>query len=425
MIESERRARVKKSTSLHLAMEAAETLRQISEFPDNPESMAYFYDLYQSRFKDGMILPRNGKKLVGTMCLQVPDELIVAAGAVPVRLCSGAYAFDQVGGEFMPAKSCPLVRATMGMMQVNNDTLTDTLATVVIPTTCDQKRSSAEMLKNMNYPVTILEMPATKESDEARTYWQESVKQFALSIQKTCGRKITSKGLKTAVISKLEAGKLFWKLQQLRSESQPVILGKDIWLVANSYFFDDPDQWCKAVRKLIAELESRKSENFSAINLKAPRLLFTGSPPIFPNLKVPILVEQAGGLVVADETCSSERLLHDAVAFDENNLNDMVPAIADRYLKPCTCPCLTPNTDRAKKIKEMVRANRIEGVVYQAFSGCLPYEMEQRAIGDMLSREGIPMLFVETDYSPEDQGQLSTRVEAFIESIKVRKRKQQ
>jgi benzoyl-CoA reductase/2-hydroxyglutaryl-CoA dehydratase subunit BcrC/BadD/HgdB len=53
----------------------------------------------------------------------------------------------------------------------------------------------------------------------------------------------------------------------------------------------------------------------------------------------------------------------------------------------------------------------------------MPYEMEQKAIGDMLSREGIPMLFVETDYSPEDQGQLSTRVEAFIESIKVKRRK--
>jgi benzoyl-CoA reductase/2-hydroxyglutaryl-CoA dehydratase subunit BcrC/BadD/HgdB len=303
--------------------------------------------------------------------------------------------------------------------------LKDNFATVVIPTTCDQKRSSAEMLKGMDYPVTILEMPATKESEEARTYWQESVKRFALSIQKVCGRKITVKTLKDAVSSKLEAGQLYRRLQELRAESNPVILGKDLWLVTNSYFFDDHDQWCQAVTKLITELERRKSENFSVINLKAPRLLFTGSPPIFPNLKVPILVEQSGGVVVADETCSSERLLHDAVAFDEKNLNDMVPAIADRYLKPCTCPCLTPNTDRIKKIMDLVRTNRVEGVVYQAFSGCLPYEMEQRAIGDMLNREGIPMLFVETDYSPEDQGQLSTRVEAFIESIKVRKRKQQ
>ena len=425
MIESERRARLKKSTSLHLAMESTETLRRVSEFPDIPDAMTYFYDICKSRFANGMDLPQNGKKLVGAMCLQVPDELIMAAGGVPVRLCSGAYAFDQVGGDFMPAKSCPMVRATMGMMQVNNDTLKEALATVVIPTTCDQKRLSAEMLKSMGYNVTLLEMPASKESDDARMYWQESVKRFALTVQKICGRKITPQRLDAAISSKLEAGRLFRKLQELRSCSPPVIFGKDMWLVTNSYFFAEPDEWCRAVSDLIAELENRKSELSSPLKQTAPRLLFTGSPPIFPNLKLPLLVEQAGAVIVADETCSSERLLHDAVVYDEKNLNDMVPAVADRYLKPCTCPCMTPNTDRIKRILELVGLNRVEGVVYQAFSGCLPYEMEQRAIGDKLNREGIPMLFVETDYSPEDQGQLSTRVEAFIESIKVKKRKQQ
>ena len=424
MIESERRARVKKSTALHLAMEAAETLRRITDFPDNPGAMAYFYELYDSCFKEGLHLPRNGRKLVGTMCLQVPDELIMAAGGVPVRLCSGAYAFDQVGGDFMPAKSCPLVRATMGMLEVDQEVLRDSLATVVIPTTCDQKKASAEMMKSMGYPVTILEMPASKESEEARTYWQESVKHFALSMQEICGKKISTRGLNAALRTGLKAGRLYRRLLELRNGPAPVILGKDMWLVTNSYFFDDKDRWCQAAGELVAELESRQSESFAAINRQAPRLLFTGSPPIFPNLKVPILLEQAGGVIVADETCSSERLLHDAVAYDEKNLNDMVPAIADRYLKPCTCPCLTPNTDRGKRILELVKANRVEGVVYQAFSGCLPYEMEQRTIGDMLSREGVPMLFVETDYSPEDQGQLSTRVEAFIESIKVKKRRQ-
>ena len=424
MIESERQARLKKSTSLHLAMESTETLRQMAEFPGIPDAMTYFYDICRARFANGTDFTQNGKKLVGTMCLQVPDELIMAAGGEPVRLCSGAYAFDQVGGDFMPAKSCPMVRATMGMMQVNNDTLKDALATVVIPTTCDQKRLSAEILKNMGYDVTLLEMPVSKESDDARIYWQESVKRFALTVQKICGRKITPKRLESAIRSKLEAGRLFRKLQELRSSSTPVIFGKDMWLVTNSYFFAEPDEWCRAVSDLIAELQNRKSEWSSPIKHTAPRLLFTGSPPIFPNLKLPLLVEQAGAVIVADETCSSERLLHDAVVFDEKNLNDMVPAVADRYLKPCTCPCMTPNTDRIKRILELVRINRVEGVVYQAFSGCLPYEMEQRAIGEKLNREGIPMLFVETDYSPEDQGQLSTRVEAFIESIKVKKRKQ-
>ena len=101
----------------------------------------------------------------------------------------------------------------------------------------------------------------------------------------------------------------------------------------------------------------------------------------------------------------------------------MIPAIADRYLKPCTCPIFTSNNDRKRKIGEMIKSFAIDGVVYQSFAGCHIFEMEQRSIGKLLSDEGIPMLYIETDYSPDDAGQLSTRVEAFIESLKAKKRK--
>ena len=99
------------------------------------------------------------------------------------------------------------------------------------------------------------------------------------------------------------------------------------------------------------------------------------------------------------------------------------PAIINTSLKPCTCPCLTPNTDRNRKLEEMVASHNVEGVIYQAFSGCMPYEMEPRQINTTLTEAGVPMLYLETDYSNEDLGQLSTRVEAFIESIKARRRK--
>jgi benzoyl-CoA reductase/2-hydroxyglutaryl-CoA dehydratase subunit BcrC/BadD/HgdB len=62
-------------------------------------------------------------------------------------------------------------------------------------------------------------------------------------------------------------------------------------------------------------------------------------------------------------------------------------------------------------------------VVYQAFAGCQVYEMEYRSIADVLGKQEIPMLYVETDYSPDDMGQLSTRIEAFLESLKNRNRK--
>ena len=48
--------------------------------------------------------------------------------------------------------------------------------------------------------------------------------------------------------------------------------------------------------------------------------------------------------------------------------------------------------------------------------------MEYRSVADEFNKAGIPMLYVETDYSPDDQGQLSTRIEAFLESLKNRKK---
>jgi benzoyl-CoA reductase/2-hydroxyglutaryl-CoA dehydratase subunit BcrC/BadD/HgdB len=267
-------------------------------------------------------------------------------------------------------------------------------------------------------------MPASKESDVSRFYWQESVKQFAIDVQKVTGKKITKKKLKQAIAKKYAAGDLYKKLYDLRKSAPSVLFGKDMLLVANAFFLGDIDTWIEKTQKLLTELEQRKSEKFSVTNRNAPKILLTGSPPIFPNIKVPILVEQSGAIIVADEACSSSRLLSDAVAYDEETLNDMIPAIADRYLKPCTCPVLTPNDDRKRKLLDMAKDFQVDGVIYQAFAGCMPYEMEQNQIGAILEEAGIPMLYVETDYSPEDKGQLSTRIEAFIESIKLRKRKQ-
>jgi len=266
-------------------------------------------------------------------------------------------------------------------------------------------------------------MPSSKESEAARFYWQESVKKFTLDLQQITGQKITKKKVREAIAKKTRAAELYRKLYELRKSNPSPLFGKDMLLVTNGYFLDDIDSWMEAVKLLITEIEERTTQKFSAGNRNAPRILLTGSPPIFPNIKLPILVEQSGGIIVADEVCSSSRLLYDSVAYDEASLNDMVPAIADRYLKPCTCPCLTPNTDRQRKLTDMASDFAVDGVIYQAFSGCLPYEMEQNQIARVLEEQGVPMLYVETDYSPEDQGQLSTRVEAFIESIKFKKRK--
>ena len=406
------------------AREAEKVLHHITHsFDDNPQGMTYFYEMFQRVYCRKEALPQKGA-LVGTTCIHVPEELIYAMDATPVRLCNGAYHYDQIGGDFMPAKSCPLVKALLGMLSTKDPVpKIDRLDLVVNLTTCDQKKKAGAMITKMGYSVYDLELPPSKESEASRRYWQRSVRDFVLHLRKLTGKKLKRKNLRAAMARTTRAQAAFRTLHNLRKSSPALFLGKDAFLVTNAFFFDDIVRWTEAVEKLNIELKQRKEEGFQAAQRKAPRILFTGSPPIFPNLKLPLLIEESGGVVVADETCSANRMLYDMTAVDEWLVNDMVDSLADKYLKPCTCPIFTNNLDRQRRLLELAASFNVDGVIYQAFAGCQVYEMEQGITADALNAKNIPMLYVETDYSPDDMGQLSTRIEAFLESIKTRKRK--
>ena len=394
----------------------------VDDFDENPHSMSYFYDLFRRVYCHGESIASDGIQ-VGTTCIHIPEELIYALGAKPVRLCNGSYHYDQIGAEFMPAKSCSLVKATLGMLTSENPVpRVGKLDLIVNPTTCDQKKKASAMMETMGHTIHDLELPSAKESEASRVYWQRAVRDLAKRLSQLTGKRLTRKALRAAMDKVRRAEAAFRVMDNFRKCQPAVFLGKDAFLVANAFFFDDIERWTQAVEALNAELSDRQAKGINAAQTKAPRILFTGSPPVFPNLKLPLLIEKTGGVVVADETCSANRMLYDMTAVDEWLVNDMVDSLADKYLKPCTCPIFTKNDDRQRRLLELIDRFKVDGVVYQTFAGCQVYEMELRSITELMNQRGVPMLYVETDYSPDDVGQLSTRVEAFIESIKSRKR---
>lgn len=419
---TKRLERMKKTSSIHLAMEYAKSLKEVvDDFPYNPEGMYYFYDRMKA-FLDEENTDLAGKKVIATSCIYIPEELIYALGAYPLRICNGSYSFDQVGAEFMPAKACPLVKSAIGQLHANNFPMGAKPLLIVNPTSCDQKKKMPEVETSSKIPFHTLEVPPTKDSEASKNYWIQSVASLIKQLEKTTGNKLTSKKLRAAIMLVGQAQKEYRRLHNIR-KNDPVIWGKDVILLTNSYFFEDLNDWVTNLKKLNDELEERVRNKQFVVKENIPRILLTGSPSIFPNMKTPVLIEQMGGLIVADEFCSSNRLLYDTVAVDEWFLYDMIPAIADRYLNPCTCPNLTPNTDRDRKMINTVKEFSADGVIYQAFAGCQLYEMESLRIAKMLEKEGVPMLYIETDYNPDDLGQLSTRIEAFLESLKSKKRK--
>ncbi|WP_415406261.1 2-hydroxyacyl-CoA dehydratase [Sulfurovum sp. CS9] len=411
----------KERQNRHKAMEAAMVLDKIKhDFKEPPKAMDYFYDLYENVHCKQQAL-HNDKVKVGTMCIQVPSEIIYALDAVPIRLCNGFYTDDDIGSDLLPAKSCPLVKATVGQFSSNN--FTDKPDVIISPTTCDQKAKSGAIIEDMGYSVFDMEFPRTKESEESREYWRRSVRKFTKELSSDLNKKLTKKKLKEAIKKVGYAQHLYHKLNILRKNHNIPILGTDMFLVTNAFFFDKIDNWIEATTQLLKETEQRVNDEVNAAGKRSPRIVYTGSPPIFPNLKIPLLIEQSDAVIVADETCSSNRMFNDMVSVDEWFMYDMVDSVADRYLKGCTCPIFTKNEDRKRRIVDLVREYKAEGVVYQAFAGCQVYEMEQRSVLEAMEKEGIPILYIESDYSPSHLGQLTTRIEAFVESLKNRRRK--
>ena len=97
-------------------------------------------------------------------------------------------------------------------------------------------------------------------------------------------------------------------------------------------------------------------------------------------------------------------------------VDKLLDSIAESYLE-IDCAVFTPNDERVENILKLVDDYAIDGVVYTALQSCDPYTIEAYQVGKALEEKGVPMLYVETDYS-DDSGQIATRVQAFLEMIR-------
>jgi benzoyl-CoA reductase/2-hydroxyglutaryl-CoA dehydratase subunit BcrC/BadD/HgdB len=267
-----------------------------------------------------------------------------------------------------------------------------------------------------------MNVPRIKDIDQAKKFWLDQIKELKEKIEKLTGKAITKKGLRDAIEITLKATGAARRLQDLR-KGPPVISGRDAMLVDQMSFFDDIKRWTEKTNLLCDELEKRAQEKIYIAPETIPRILMTGSPIIWPDCwKVPNLIEEGKppGLIVADEFCSGMRVIYDAVGVDEPTQSDLVSAIAERYVMPCTCPCFTSeegNQDRMDKLETLIKDFKIQGVVYHVIRGCHLYAMEYMRLKRVLEKMSIPMYYLDTEYSREDSGQIKTRMEAFLEML--------
>ncbi len=385
---------------------------------NRPKGMEYFdfvfSEIHGLRVKELVDHRAQGGLVVGTFCTYVPEELIIAAGGICVGLCAGAQVAEEATEQYLPRNLCALIKSSLGFKLAKVCPYIESCDLLVGETTCDGKKKYYEILGQFQ-PVHVMELPQRKD-DVDRALWRSEVRRLAERLEELAGRKIEPESLREAIKVVNEKRRALLRLAELRKSDPPVISGRDALLINQIAFYDDPKRLAEKVNALCDELEERREKGIAIGGAHRPRLLLSGCPMAIPNWKLPAIIETSGALVAMDEMCTGIRYFRHLVSEEAADLEGMLDAIADRYLR-IDCAVFTPNRERIEHIKELVGDYSIDAVVYYALQFCDPYTVEAFLISQELEKEGIPFLYLETDYSTEDVGQLSTRVQALVEML--------
>ena len=376
--------------------------------------MTYFDSVIPNASAAIKSVREQGKKFVGFYCVFAPQELIVAADAVPVTLCATKEEPIADGEKYLPRNFCPLIKSSYGFAITEKCAFFNNSEFIIGETTCDGKKKMFELMETFK-PTVVLEVPQSAKGETQKKYWRSEVARCKAEIEKRLGVTITDEKMKAAIKELNEQRALMRELASLNTAIPAPLSGLDMLKVmwARNFTFDRA-AFNQQLKDLIAELKTMKAKGEGAFPKTAKRIIVTGVPTGVGAEKVLKIIEESGAAIVYIENCSGmKQYLHDVAA-----TGSPLEAIADKYLQT-PCSCMSPNNGRLELLAKLAKEYHADGVVDITWIGCHTYNVESRVLKEYLAKHGnVPLLQIETDYSQGDSGQIRTRVEAFLEMAK-------
>ena len=382
--------------------EAIEKYRKLSGLKETD----FFYDAF---LKAKSTIPEKEKKPVaGYFCNTVPEELLLACGVHPVRLCSADSHCAECGEEAIPGDICPMVKAACGDFFHDFNRMMDLL---IIPATCDGRVKLAEILSPVAKDIYFIDIPRNTDYLENVNIWEKEYTKFFDYLKSKFKVKPARREILDACIQTKERTRMYRKIYEARAKKPGIMNAFDYFIMANSSFFLSPAEWTEKASLLYGEISGREQEP------GRKKILLAGSPVVFPNFKILDILGDAGCCVSADVVCSAYGRLYDPVEIDEETESGIIRALSLKYVAPSICPCFVGIDKLINTVLDSVERYGLDGVIYYNIRLCQVFEMASGVLRSVLKDRDIPFLFLKTDFSKEDTGQLKTRVEAFMEML--------
>lgn len=385
-----------------------------------PEHFEDFAEARREGFLKVKELKDKGEKICGAFCQYTPSEIIYAAGLYQVALCGRSPDPIKTAETRLPANLCPLIKASYGHALEESCPYAYFSDVVVGETTCDGKKKMYELLGELK-PVQVIHLPNVPDYERSLEMWTEEIRAFAKGLEEKFNVTITDDMLNESIEwcnkERIQAARIY----ELGKYDPPAITGtkmNDI-MEGEQYMFDREAKYNK-INEILDQCEKNWHDGIYPYepDPNRPRLIVSGGGYGGVSAKTINVMEELGGAIVCYEGCcgiSSRRRL-----VDEDRSRDPYVRIAEKYIE-VPCAVVSPNYRRMDQVRETIKEWHADGYVSITLHSCNPFAIETENIRRVCEEMDIPLLHIETDFYPGDAGQIRTRIEAFLEMIRMGK----
>ena len=269
-----------------------------------------------------------------------------------------------------------------------------------------------------NFFVTHCDMPF-----KITDYCIESyVKQMRIHVldelTRRFGTDTSDEAIRKAVEEHNEMCRIITEIGEMRKAANPVVTGYEFHLINLVSYVCPTGLILPYLRETLEELKTREPDAKSAFRA---RVAIVGSEIDDPNLTK--LIEGCGALVVSDRYCFGSKPGREEIIL--NDEEDVLWQICRHYMEVSECARYISDEkvhQRRETSDKLAKEFGAEGIIYEQMKYCDYWGLERALVSHIIHDEyGWPVLSIDRLYNNGNSGQLRTRVQAFVESLEIKR----
>ena len=363
----------------------------------------------------------EGMYALGYNCYYVPEVLLNLPGCFSSRLRAPRCTSTDLASYYMTTRTCPYARSILERAIEGGYNYLDALLGAESCATMERMEEHFFLInpvKNPRFFVTQIDPPMKGDKTNLDYYKAQLKLKVVDELKNRFGVDVSDAAMRKAIEDHNEISRIITEIGDFRKSENPNITGYEFHVI-NLVSQVCPHYLIKPyLEETLEELKTREPEEKFPFRA---RVVLVGSE--VDDVDVIRLVEESGAYVCADRFCYGSLPGRDEILLNDDE--DVVKQVCRQVQGRAQCPRywdMAKMTGRRDYVADLAKEYGADGIIYEQMKFCDPWAYE-RMIGTIVLRDehGYPVLAVDRPYSIGSSGQMRTRVQAFVESIEIKK----